>query len=118
MPGRHEVGRGARAIDGQCSLPAGQDVGVRRQRDLGVGRLRRTVLRGTAAAATQTKGKAPEHVPNLGFLPDDGAEGQIYFRLFSYARYLNQRNLDTTYTDAFGNTHTEALRQDMQLLKF
>ena len=57
----------------------------------------------TAAAANssrgkstkvQTKGKAPEHVPNVGFLLYDGEKGQIYFRLFSYVRYLNQRNID------------------------
>ena len=27
-------------------------------------------------------------------------------RLFSYARYLNQKGLDATYTDSFGNTKT------------
>ncbi len=68
--------------------------------------------------APVTKGKAPEHVPNAGFLLYDGDKGQIYFRLFSYARYLNQRNLDPTYTDSFGNTKDVQLRQDMQLLKF
>ena len=60
----------------------------------------------------------PEHVPNAGFLLYTGDKGEIYFRLFSYARYLNQRNLDPTYEDAFGNTKTVPLRQDMQLLKF
>jgi hypothetical protein len=69
-------------------------------------------------AAAPVKGKTPEHVPNAGFLLYDGAEGQIYFRLFSYVRYLNQRNLDPTYVDAFGSTHTVQLRQDVQLLKF
>jgi len=64
------------------------------------------------------KAKPLEHIPNAGFLLYDGDEGQIYFRLFTYARYLNQRNLATTYTDAFGTTHTVAVRQDMQLLKF
>jgi len=59
-----------------------------------------------------------EHILNAGFLLYDGDQGQIYFRLFSYARYLNQRNLDPTYVDSFGNTHTVPLRQDMQLVKF
>ena len=36
------------------------------------------------------------------------SKGQIYFRLFSYARYLNQRNLDESYVDAFGNTQDRA----------
>ena len=30
----------------------------------------------------------------------------MYVRLFSYARYLNQKGLDETYTDAFGNVKT------------
>jgi len=64
------------------------------------------------------KAKPLEHIPNAGFLLYDGDQGQIYFRLFSYARYLNQRNLDPTYVDFFGNTHTVQVRQDMQLLKF
>ena len=65
-----------------------------------------------------TKQKAPEHVPNVGFLLYDGEEGQIYFRLFSYFRYLNQKSLDPSYTDHFGNTHTIDLREDAQLNKF
>ncbi len=67
---------------------------------------------------SEVKQKAPAYVPNAGFLLFDGEKGQIYFRLFSYARYLNQRNLDSTYVDAFGNTKTVPLRQDMQLQKF
>jgi len=59
-----------------------------------------------------------EHIPNVGFLLYDGEKGQIYFRLFSYARYVNQRNLDATYVDAFGKTQTIQQRQDMQLAKF
>ncbi len=66
----------------------------------------------------QAKAKPLEHVPNAGFLLYDGDQGQIYFRLFSYARYLNQRNLDATYVDGFGKTQTVQLRQDVQLLKF
>jgi hypothetical protein len=65
-----------------------------------------------------TKERPPEHIPNVGFLLYEGDKGQVYFRLFSYARYLNQRNLDPTYTDSFGNEKTVQLRQDMQLLKF
>src|SRR4029079_17787318 len=55
-----------------------------------------------------TTSKAPRHVPNVGFLIFDGDKGQIYLRLFSYARYLNQRNLDDSYVDAFGKEHTIA----------
>jgi Protein of unknown function (DUF3011) len=71
------------------------------------------------AATSQTEKKKPfEHIPNLGFLLYDGEKGQIYFRLFSYVRYLNQRGIDASYTDAFGNTKTVQQRQDVQLAKF
>ena len=75
---------------------------------------------GTASAVQPqtTKPKAPTHVPNVGFLLFDGEKGQIYFRLFSYGRYLNQRNLDESYVDAFGNEKTVQRRQDVQLQKF
>ncbi|HEY1306059.1 MAG TPA: DUF3011 domain-containing protein [Vicinamibacterales bacterium] len=66
----------------------------------------------------QTKAKSLEYIPNVGFRLYEGEKGQIYFRLFSYARYLNQRNLDPTYVDAFGNVQTVKLRQDIQLVKF
>ncbi len=73
---------------------------------------------GQVAQGQTTKVKPLEHVPNVGFLLYEGDEGEIYFRLFSYARYLNQRNLDATYVDYFGKTHSVQLRQDMQLQKF
>ena len=69
-------------------------------------------------AQTQKKDKPPEYIPNLGFLLYNGEKGQIYFRLFSYARYLNQRSLDGTFVDAFGNVKTVQQRQDIQLQKF
>jgi hypothetical protein len=59
-----------------------------------------------------------DYVPNAGFLLYTGEKGEVYFRLFSYARYLNQKSLDPTYTDSFGNTKTIQRRQDMQLQKF
>ena len=71
------------------------------------------------AVEPETKKPTPlSHIPNVGFLLVDDDKGQIYFRLFSYARYLNQRNLDESYVDAFGNTKTVTLRQDIQLQKF
>lgn len=70
-----------------------------------------------AGPSTATK-KAPAYVPNAGFLLVDGEKGQMYARLFSYARYLNQEGLDPTYTDYFGKTHSVQLREDFQLNKF
>ncbi|HEY2432245.1 MAG TPA: DUF3011 domain-containing protein [Vicinamibacterales bacterium] len=68
--------------------------------------------------AVSTKIGAPRYIPNGGFLLFDGEKGQMYLRLFSYARYLNQRNLDESYVDAFGNSHTVQRRQDIQLQKW
>src|SRR5206468_553054 len=77
------------------------------------------LARPAAQAEKEEEKKRPlEHVPNLGFLLYTGEKGEIYFRLFSYARYLNQRSLDSTYVDFFGNTHSVQLRQDIQLQKF
>ncbi len=73
---------------------------------------------GLAEQPETTKPKPLSHIPNVGFLLFDGEKGQIYFRLFSYARYLNQRNLDDSYVDAFGNTKDVTRRQDVQLQKF
>jgi hypothetical protein len=68
--------------------------------------------------ATETKQKPLQYIPNAGFLIVDGEKGQVYMRLFSYARYLNQKGLDPSYTDSFGNTKTVPQRQDFQLNKF
>jgi hypothetical protein len=62
--------------------------------------------------------RAPRYVPNAGFLIVEHEKGEMYVRLFSYARYLNQKGLNPTYTDAFGNEHTVVQRQDFQLQKF
>src|SRR6185369_7599478 len=75
-------------------------------------------LVGGGGGQAPTKEKTPEYIPNLGFLLYDGEKGQIYFRLFSYARYLNQRSLDASYVDHFGNRHDVQQRQDIQLQKF
>ena len=75
----------------------------------------------TTRAAAQPEPKkpgTPRHVPNVGFLLFEGDKGEVYFRLFSYGRYLNQLGLDESYVDAFGNTKTVQRRQDVQLQKF
>jgi hypothetical protein len=61
---------------------------------------------------------APRYVPNAGFLLFDGDKGQLYMRLFTYVRYLNQLGLDPTYVDHFGVTQQVQRRQDIQLTKF
>jgi hypothetical protein len=58
------------------------------------------------------------HIPNAGFLIVDHEKGEMYVRLMSYVRYLNQKGLDDSYTDSFGNTKDVPLREDVQLVKF
>jgi hypothetical protein len=71
-----------------------------------------------AAATPPPEKRAPHYVPNAGFLIVEGDKGEMYIRLFSYARYLNQKGLDATYTDAFGNVKAVQQREDFQLNKF
>jgi hypothetical protein len=77
----------------------------------------------TTAAADPTvrlpaENPGPEYIGNLGFKLYESDKGQIYMRLFSYARYLNQEGLDPTYTDSFGTVKNVPQRQDFQLQKF
>jgi hypothetical protein len=67
---------------------------------------------------TRTKQKSPAYVPNQGFLLYEGENGQIYMRLMTYVRYLNQKGLDPAYTDFFGMPHDVVRREDIQLNKF
>jgi hypothetical protein len=75
-------------------------------------------LAGQVSQPQETKKKPLEHIPNVGFLLYSGEKGEVYFRLFSYVRYLNQRNIDASYTDSFGVSHSVQQRQDVQLAKF
>lgn len=43
--------------------------------------------------------------------------GEIYLRVWTYARYLNQTGLNSTYIDGFGNQKEIDQRQDIQLNK-
>ena len=92
---------------------------LRPDQRLGVGRLQRRVRHRFGRRDRRRRSPSRSRTfRNVGFLLFDGDKGQIYFRLFSYGRYLNQRNLDESYVDAFGNTKTVQRRQDIQLQKF
>jgi hypothetical protein len=58
-----------------------------------------------------------KYTPNLGFKVVDTQYGDLSVSLYTYARYLNQRLLDATYTNAFGNTTAIQQRQDFQIQK-
>ncbi len=57
------------------------------------------------------------YTPNLGFKLADTNYGDLSVSIYTYARYLNQRALDDTFTDSFGNVKNVQQRQDFQLQK-
>jgi hypothetical protein len=61
--------------------------------------------------------KFGSYTPSQGFRLATTDKGTLNFRIFTYLRYLNQLGIDSTYTDAFGNTSYIDRRQDMQVNK-
>jgi hypothetical protein len=57
------------------------------------------------------------YTPYLGFKVANTEHGDLSISIYSYARYLNQLALDSTFTNSFGNTNPVVRRQDMQLQK-
>ena len=57
------------------------------------------------------------YTPNQGFKFANTEYGDASLSVYTYARYLNQRALEPTYTNAFGVTSTLQQRQDFQLNK-
>lgn len=57
------------------------------------------------------------YVPNVGFKLLETKDGDVNFSLFSYMRYINQKGLDSNYTDAFGVRKPVQRRQDVVLNK-
>ena len=57
------------------------------------------------------------YTPNLGFKLANTEWGDLSVSIYTYARYLNQLGLNSTYTDSFGNTKSVQERQDFQLQK-
>jgi hypothetical protein len=55
--------------------------------------------------------------PNAGFKLVSTEYGDMNLKIYSYIRYLNQRGLDDSYTDSFGQTSPVDRRQDIQLNK-
>lgn len=63
------------------------------------------------------EGENGSFTPGSGFKIVKTKHGEMNFRVFTYVRYLNQEGLDSSYTDAFGNTTSLDKRQDAQLNK-
>jgi len=68
-------------------------------------------------SSSDTINEKSKYVPGMGLKIIETDGGSASLGIFSYLRYLNQKGLDTTYTDAFGNTKSIKRRQDMQLNK-
>lgn len=86
-----------------------------------------------AAAATGVIPEGPATGPTVDPAPRESAwgtyeggkglvlartsQGEVDFSAFTYLRYLNQRELDDSYTDSFGRTKDLDIREDLQLQK-
>lgn len=68
-------------------------------------------------SSEQVPDKWGSYTPNLGFKVVNTDRGDLSISIYSYARYLNQLGLDSTYKDAFGNVKNVQQRQDFQLNK-
>jgi hypothetical protein len=69
----------------------------------------------------QAGAKPPEKWGNytdfLGFKVANTDKGDMNVAIYTYVRYLNQKGLDPTYMDAFGNVKNVQQRQEAQILK-
>jgi hypothetical protein len=70
-----------------------------------------------AGAGQEERKKWATYTPNFGFKIANTEYGDVNLSIYSYARYLNQRALAPTYTNAFGVTTYLQQRQDFQLQK-
>jgi hypothetical protein len=67
--------------------------------------------------AIQPPQKWGNYTDFLGFKVANTDKGDMNVAIYTYVRYLNQKGLDPTYTDAFGNTKSVQQRQEAQILK-
>jgi hypothetical protein len=71
----------------------------------------------TSAPANRYPEKWGDYQDFLGFHVANTDQGDMRVAIYTYVRYLNQKGLDPTYTDAFGNTKNVQRRQEAQILK-
>jgi hypothetical protein len=57
------------------------------------------------------------YTPNRGFKLAETDSGDVSLSIYTYARYLNQKDLEGSYVNAFGNTVAVQRRNDIQLQK-
>ncbi len=71
----------------------------------------------TAAPGNVYPEKWGDYQDFFGFHVANTDKGDMRVAIYSYVRYLNQKGLDPTYTDAFGNVKNVQQRQEVQILK-
>ncbi len=76
-----------------------------------------TTTEQTAATTPAPIPKWGRYMPGLGFMVANTDMGSLNISAYTYVRYLNQKGLDSSYTDAFGTTTTVQRRQDIFLNK-
>lgn len=83
-----------------------------------------TTAAGAIAAAGEAEPPLPQPADHWGrYEPGKGIvlartdDAELNFSVFTYIRYLNQKQLEDSYTDAFGRTKELDLRQDVQFQK-
>ena len=69
------------------------------------------------ALARPEKPTVGSYTPLSGFKVADTEHGDINFKLYTYLRYLNQLNLDTSSVDGFGRLRSVRRRNDIQFQK-
>jgi len=71
----------------------------------------------TAQVAAKPPEKWGNYTDFLGFKVANTEKGDMNVAIYTYVRYLNQKGLDPTYSDAFGNVKSVQQRQEVQILK-
>ncbi|WP_380872930.1 hypothetical protein ACFB49_38250 [Sphingomonas sp. DBB INV C78] len=66
---------------------------------------------------TPVKGQSSVYEPGRGFVLVRDDEGELGVGLYTYARYLNQMDLNKSYVDAFGRTQSIDRRNDIEFQK-
>jgi hypothetical protein len=71
----------------------------------------------TAVSANVYPEKWGDYQDFLGFRVANTDKGDMRVAIYTYVRYLNQKGLDPSYTDAFGKVKSVQQRQEAQILK-
>ena len=79
------------------------------------------VQKGSANVSSSAITKAPEYfgsyTPGRGLKVANTEHGDLNIRVYTYVRYLNQKQLDGTYTNAFGQTSTSTVRAALRIFR-